>query len=718
MGKTLRSLLRAVPASQRVINVVGYEARADSEAALAQTAYLGALGEATSSDEVVRASRAVRAIFTDGSGSFFTVHDSEDGPVTLPASMPPTFDHHSAEASRGGFISQQDAAEMRGDLMRLYLADAGVYPAAARATASHPGLVAQAASSLLKSAMSEGLTDLTTGLAGQENVLDGMKKMFPSGGAGDLLSSANLGAGAGMLTGQIAAMAFGALNDALFGGIDDNSSTGAQLGAFAGKEMMGKVEGAATAELTAAIQGAIDPASVAPPSPEDAKSTSQEIKEFFNGVSSNATMPAARLNDPTAHGGKIVKGAAKTLFNGLAAARALDVQACPMVTATVPHVGGPIREGNPTILVEAMLAARAGHMVICTGVGMQNPIVAGSGNILLGPKSATVIPPPTPKSPPNSSDSAGSKGKSQGDGPKGDGSSGDKADEQNRKEGTKAAPSKEGGEETTNKQTPKEEPKRDPAKGEGSGSSKEKPLDFDKESGASAGIAKASDKLGEEQQAASDAADKNKAAAKADADAKTSSANDMTREAEALEQEAKSARTLADQTGKLSEGKMADMAETIKDNVAANNAELEAAAKRGAATTMTAEARASQEVAQSLPKGTGVGPLGKGVGVAAKVLGPALDLYEGAGAIQSATTNREIVQAGTGTFFGIVGGDAGCGVGAAVGAAIASPTGPGAIIGAGVGCVGGAIIGSQVAKDAGRIIGGVATDVAEWCYDW
>lgn len=407
------NLLRALPGSQRTVNIVAYEVLPATDAAAAQAAYLLALSTAETADELPTAPRGSRPIFTDESGAFFTVHDSEDGPVTLPAAIRPSLRHDPAGAAAGGMINQQDAEDLRGAVTKLYNADRALYPAAVETSAKRPNLVALATAGLLKSAMSEGFSALTTSLASDGNVLDNLKKLVPGGcmgggSVGDLFSAANLAAGAGMLTGQIAGMAFGALNDALFGGIDDESSMGAQLGAFAGQKAMGELESMATEELTELIEGAIDPASVPAPTAEDAKSTSQKIREFFGGVSSTATMPAARLGDSTAHGGKIDTSAAQTFFNGRLAARALDHQTCPLVEpGPVPHVGGPIREGNPTIFIENMLAARIGHMVICTPVGLQNPIAGGSGNILLGPQTAAVLPPPIPVELPSAAAEAG-----------------------------------------------------------------------------------------------------------------------------------------------------------------------------------------------------------------------------------------------------------------------------------------------------------------------
>lgn len=56
---------------------------------------------------------------------------------------------------------------------------------------------------------------------------------------------------------------------------------------------------------------------------------------------------------------------------------------CPMVTGTVPHVGGPILPpGEPTVLIAGMPAARVGDMATCTGP--PDSIVAGSATVFIG----------------------------------------------------------------------------------------------------------------------------------------------------------------------------------------------------------------------------------------------------------------------------------------------------------------------------------------------
>ncbi|MCX2742695.1 PAAR domain-containing protein [Mangrovivirga sp. M17] len=66
----------------------------------------------------------------------------------------------------------------------------------------------------------------------------------------------------------------------------------------------------------------------------------------------------------------------------LPAARIGDNHVCPMVTGTVPHVGGPVSIGEPTVLIAGVPAARVGDMCVCTGP--PDTIAVGSGTVLIG----------------------------------------------------------------------------------------------------------------------------------------------------------------------------------------------------------------------------------------------------------------------------------------------------------------------------------------------
>lgn len=69
------------------------------------------------------------------------------------------------------------------------------------------------------------------------------------------------------------------------------------------------------------------------------------------------------------------------------AARITDMHTCPMITGTVPHVGGPILPaGEPTVLIGGLPAARVGDQAVCTGP--PDTIVSGSGTVMIGGKPA------------------------------------------------------------------------------------------------------------------------------------------------------------------------------------------------------------------------------------------------------------------------------------------------------------------------------------------
>lgn len=72
---------------------------------------------------------------------------------------------------------------------------------------------------------------------------------------------------------------------------------------------------------------------------------------------------------------------------GQPAARIADMHVCPMVTGTVPHVGGPVSgPGVPTVLIGGMPAAVVGDMAVCTGP--PDTIIVGSGTVMIGGKPA------------------------------------------------------------------------------------------------------------------------------------------------------------------------------------------------------------------------------------------------------------------------------------------------------------------------------------------
>lgn len=66
------------------------------------------------------------------------------------------------------------------------------------------------------------------------------------------------------------------------------------------------------------------------------------------------------------------------------AARISDMHACPMVTPgtpPIPHVGGPVIQGAPNVIIGGMPASRVGDMATC--VGPPDTIATGSATVLI-----------------------------------------------------------------------------------------------------------------------------------------------------------------------------------------------------------------------------------------------------------------------------------------------------------------------------------------------
>lgn len=63
------------------------------------------------------------------------------------------------------------------------------------------------------------------------------------------------------------------------------------------------------------------------------------------------------------------------------AARVGDNHTCPMTTGWVPHVGGPVISGSPTVMICSMPAARVGDPLTC--VGPPDSIVKGSSTVMI-----------------------------------------------------------------------------------------------------------------------------------------------------------------------------------------------------------------------------------------------------------------------------------------------------------------------------------------------
>ncbi len=79
---------------------------------------------------------------------------------------------------------------------------------------------------------------------------------------------------------------------------------------------------------------------------------------------------------------------------GKPAARMGDLHTCPMVNpGPVPHVGGPILKGEPTVLIGKMPAARVSDMATCTGP--PDSIAMGSLSVFIGKMPAARVGDPT-----------------------------------------------------------------------------------------------------------------------------------------------------------------------------------------------------------------------------------------------------------------------------------------------------------------------------------
>ncbi len=94
--------------------------------------------------------------------------------------------------------------------------------------------------------------------------------------------------------------------------------------------------------------------------------------------------PAARVGDMTAHGTPLSPGpgSANVLIGGLPAWRAAaDMHTCPLFTGTVPHVGGMVAMGSPTVFISGLPAARQGDMIIESGP--PNSIAMGCPTVII-----------------------------------------------------------------------------------------------------------------------------------------------------------------------------------------------------------------------------------------------------------------------------------------------------------------------------------------------
>ena len=91
---------------------------------------------------------------------------------------------------------------------------------------------------------------------------------------------------------------------------------------------------------------------------------------------------AARISDPTAHGGIVTIGFPTVIIGGMPASRIGDMHTCPMFTGLVPHVGGPFILGSFTVIVGSMPQSKVGDMLIC--VGPPDTLIMGCPTVQVG----------------------------------------------------------------------------------------------------------------------------------------------------------------------------------------------------------------------------------------------------------------------------------------------------------------------------------------------
>ena len=84
------------------------------------------------------------------------------------------------------------------------------------------------------------------------------------------------------------------------------------------------------------------------------------------------------------YGGQVIgPGVPTVLIAGLPAAVVKDQTVCPLVTGTVPDVGGPILTGSATVMIGGRPAARVGDSNVENGPPAT--IITGALTVLIGP---------------------------------------------------------------------------------------------------------------------------------------------------------------------------------------------------------------------------------------------------------------------------------------------------------------------------------------------
>lgn len=89
---------------------------------------------------------------------------------------------------------------------------------------------------------------------------------------------------------------------------------------------------------------------------------------------------AARIGDPTSHGGHILPpGSHTVLIEGLPAATLGDNHICNLPPGPAHPATGPFVSGSPTVLIHGKPALRVGDQSTCGAV-----IIRGASTVLIG----------------------------------------------------------------------------------------------------------------------------------------------------------------------------------------------------------------------------------------------------------------------------------------------------------------------------------------------
>jgi uncharacterized Zn-binding protein involved in type VI secretion len=96
--------------------------------------------------------------------------------------------------------------------------------------------------------------------------------------------------------------------------------------------------------------------------------------------------PAVRVGDTTSHGTPLGPGpgSSNVLIGGIPAWRVgSDFHNCPLVSGTIPHIGGVVSIGSATVFINNMPATRVGDQIM-EGGGGPNAIATGEFSVLIG----------------------------------------------------------------------------------------------------------------------------------------------------------------------------------------------------------------------------------------------------------------------------------------------------------------------------------------------